>query len=745
MVRRYSLVRQNDQSDCGSAALATIARHYRMPVGLEQLRDLSGTDRVGTTLNGLLRAAEQLGFSARAVHGPFEALPGVPLPAIAHVRNDNGQGHFVVLHQVKKGSVLVADPAHTHVERMSRADFCCRWTGYLLLLTPRQHMPSAAPGSAPVSPFRRLLGLLGCHRPILAQAFVCALLMTALGVATSFYIQHLVDSVLGRGESRLLHALSIGMVLIVLFRVLFGALRQYLLAHVSRKIDLNLAAGYVRHLMGLPLQFFELRRVGEILSRLHDADKVREAISGTTLTAVVDATVVLLTLIVLWIYDWPLALMVTAFIPVLLLGVTIHHPACRRKSRESLEQSANLSAHFVENVAGVETVKAFGAERSRIEEGESLLVRLLRSLFGLQLLGLSMSSLGTLITGLAGVVVLWYGGSRVMSNLLTVGELMFFYSLLNNLLEPLFRLTSVNVKLQEALHAIDRLYQVLDLPVEPAGERGAPFARVRDAIELQDVGFHYSSRGEVLDKVNLRIPAGKTVAIVGESGSGKTTLLKLLLGYYRPTAGRLLADGTDLRDFDLASLRAGTGFVGQEAFVFNGTVRENIALGRPEAPLADVIEAARAAGLEEFINVLPQRYDTIIGERGANLSGGQRQRLAIARALLRKPDLLVFDEATSHLDTATERAIQESLHTVLAGRTVVLVAHRLSTVRKADRIFVLHQGRVVEEGSHAELLARQGHYAQLWRAQTESEEASSPTRTLLERAGCLNGNGHSHS
>jgi ATP-binding cassette subfamily B protein len=323
--------------------------------------------------------------------------------------------------------------------------------------------------------------------------------------------------------------------------------------------------------------------------------------------------------------------------------------------------------------------------------------------------------------------------------MLTIGQLMFFYSLLGYMLEPLQRLASVNLKIQDALVAVDRLYQVMDMEVEQGGpEKKAAFAGVREAIELREVAFRYGCRGNVLEKVSLRIPAGRTIAIVGESGSGKSTLLKLLMGFYAPTEGRILVDGTDLRDFTLASWRGRIGQVAQEPFIFNSTLRDNIALGRPEATLEEIIAAARAAGLDEFIAGLPERYETVIGERGANLSGGQRQRLAIARALLRQPEILIFDEATSHLDTATERAIQKNLKSALAGKTVVLVAHRLSTIKGADYIYVLHEGRIVEEGTHPQLLARQGWYASLCRSQTDDGEDRRP---LPVAVASTNGNG----
>lgn len=731
MFRRYALVRQTDQSDCGAAALATVALHYRRPIGLQQMRELAGTDRVGTNLLGLVQGAEKIGFSARAVKGPYEALPSVPLPSVAHVRTAEGLGHFVVLHRVQKDAVVVADPARG-IERLSREAFCERWTGYLLLVVPEPN-GSTGTSSTPRSPWRRFLGLLNGHTAILVEAILCALLMTVLGVATSYFVQHLVDSVLVRQEKRLLNALGIGMVLVLLFKVLFGALRQYLLAHVGRKVDLALISGYARHLLHLPLSFFETRRVGEILSRVHDAGKVREAISGTTTTAVVDGVLVVILLAVLWLYDWPLALVSTAFVPLLIVSVVAHQPASRRRSQEAMEQAAHLCAHLVEDVSAVETVKAFGAERFRAEEGEARLVAFAQSTFSLQKIGLSTGALGAFVTALAGLVILWYGGYRVMAGVLTIGQLMFFYSLLGYLLGPLERLASINLQLQEALVAVDRLYQVLDIEAEKVGDRRqVAFRGVQTALELCDVSFRYGCRANVLDKINLRIPAGKTVAVVGESGSGKSTLLKLLMGFYRPTEGRLRIDGVDLHDYELPSLRSGIGVVSQEPFIFNGTVRDNIALGRPEATLEEVIAAARAAGLDEFIAGLPERYETVIGERGANLSGGQRQRLAIARALLRQPDVLIFDEATSHLDTATERAIQHNLRQAFAGKTVVLVAHRLSTIKEADLIYVLHQGRVVEEGTHRRLVAQRGRYAALVQSQSDDHDghASEPNLEL---------------
>jgi ATP-binding cassette subfamily B protein len=716
MWRRYPLVRQNDGNDCGAAALATLALYHRKPSSLERLRDLSGTDRSGANLLGLVRAAEKLGFSAKAVRcGSYDSLAALPLPAIAHVCDGDGNGHFVVLYRTTRGGVMVGDPIG-FVEERSRERFGAQWTGNLLLAVPDASASASALDQS-VTPLRRFLRLLMPHWPILLEVVVCALLMTLLAISNSYFVQHLVDSVLVRDERRLLNALGLGMLCVVVFRSLFGLVRQYLLAHVGRKIDLAIIGRYTRHVLRLPMRFFENRRVGEILARVTDASKLREAINGTTTTALVDAIVVVSLLAVLWLYDAPLATATSLVIPLFLITVALNHSAARTTAQRAMEQGAQLSAHLIEDVSGVETIKAFGAEDGRAEQGEARLVSFVQSLFDLQKLDIRLSSLTLLITGLAGLGILWYGGHRVLDGALTIGQLLFFYTLLATMLDPLNRLATVNLKMQDALVAVDRLFQILDLEREPVGDDKIRFAGVRNEIELRDVSFGYGSRGLVLNQISMRIPAGRTTAIVGESGSGKSTLLKLLMNYYQPTSGRVFVDGTDLRDFELASYRAGLGVVTQDTFVFNGTIRDNIALARPDASLDEIIDVARAAGLDDFISGLPQRYDTVIGERGANLSGGQRQRLAIARALLHRPQVLIFDEATSHLDTATEQAIQRNLKTRLAGCTVILVAHRLSTIRDADVIYVIDKGQIIEQGSHQRLVAQNGRYAALWKTQ----------------------------
>jgi len=712
---RYTVVRQNDRSDCGAAALATLALHHGIRRGLETLRELSATDRDGANLLGLQRAAEALGFSAKAVRTSIDVLPGVPLPAIAHVRNTEGAGHFVVIHQVRRGRVVLADPSQGLV-RMQLDEFAKQWSGHALLAVPTVRLDPRGIGDS-VPPWQRLIDLLRPQQWVLVEATMCALCITLLAIATSYFVQHLVDSVLVRQESKLLNALGIGMVAVVCFRALFNMLRQYLLAHAGRKVHLVLLSGYMRHLLRLPMRFFETRQLGDIMSRMGETARLREAINGAVTSALVDGTVVAGILGILWAYDGPLALATSAVVPIFLVTVALHHGSGRRHVQEVLESNSHLTTHLVEDIAGIETIKLFAAEEPRTVKGEGRILALVQSVFALQTLEIRVQSLAMLVTGLASVAVLWFGGHRVIAGALSVGELLFFYTLLLTVLEPLNRLAMVNLKLQDALVAVDRLFQILDLETERSAVEKIPFTELKSQIEFRDVGFSYGNRGTLFEALNLKIDAGQTVAVVGESGSGKSTLLKLLLAEYQPSAGQVLLDGVDLRDFSLETLRRRIAVVSQDPYIFNGTIRDNLSLADENASFEEVAAAARAAGLEEFINSLPRRWETHIGERGVNLSGGQRQRLAIARAVLGDPAIVVFDEATSHLDTITEQAIQSGLRSFLAGRTVLVIAHRLSTVQDADRICVLRGGQFVEQGTSHELLAARGLFARLWQAQ----------------------------
>ena len=733
LFKKYASVRQHDQTDCGPAVLATVAKHYKLPVSIARIRDVSGTDLRGTSLLGLAVAAEKIGFQATGVRAQWESLIGgeVNFPTIAHVLNEHLLGHFVVVFEVSERGALLSDPAEGLVT-WKKEKFLKHWRihksdeegddpepyGALLLLTPTSqmyHSEELKKGSK----WSRLWGVMRPRVPIVFEAFLCALIATLLALGSSFFMQVLIDNVLVHEKVSVLNLLALGMALLYLFRTGFGMLRQYLLVHLAQKIDLELILQYYGHILKMPIRFFRTRQVGEILSRMNDASKVRALIQGTTLSLLLDLLMFVFAAAVMFYYHATLTLIVMAFLPLFLLSVFLLNRPIKAVQRKAMEQSAELEAHLVESVSGVATLKSFAAESGARRKTEERFVKVIKTGFRGAMLGMASSTVGGLISSFAGLFILWYGGGQVIEGHLSLGQLMFFNSLLGYLIGPMERIAEVNVAIQDALIALDRLSETLDLdPEQKVGSQAfLPATLLRGEYSIEDLTFSYGHREPVLKKITLKIPAGTSLALVGESGSGKTTLANLLARFDDPSEGRILLDGVDLRDWDIHALRRAMGVVPQETFLFRGKVRENIALGNPGASLEQVMDSAKRAQVHDFIISLPDRYESLIGERGVDLSGGQRQRIAIARALLRDPRILILDEATSNLDSETEAAIQKTLQAIKGGRTTILIAHRLSTVMFADRIVVVHKGEVIEEGTHEELMKKRGRYFQMWRRQ----------------------------
>lgn len=729
-LRRYAFVPQDDAADCGPAVLATIAKHYKISLSKVKLREIAGTDLQGTSLLGLTRAAERAGFEALGATAKWETLLGrITFPMVAHVVNEKGLGHFIVLHKVTADEVVVADPVRG-VLRLPKEEFLARWLihrlpnrgderfGAILLLAPKPESYQQRTDLAKASPWGWIWALLKPHRRIAVEAFFCALFATLLALGSSFFIQVLVDHVLIRDKESLLNLLALGMLALFLFRTAFGALRQYLLVHLAQKIDFELALRYFSHVLSLPMRFFQTRQVGEILSRMTDASRVRVMIQGTTLGVALDLFMFLFAAGIMLYYNARLTGLLFLAMPLFPIAMTLMSFPIKRVERRKQELAAGLSGHLVESFSGVATLKAFSAEKGARRETEGRMMALIRSQFRGDMLALSTSLIGGGLASLIGLFVLWYGGHQVMDGRLSLGQLMFFNSLLGFVLSPMQNLSGVIVSVQESLVALDRLSENLQVKPEQAPEfKGYRPAQVQGELRVEGLTFGYGSRAPVLKEINLVLPAGSTTAVVGESGSGKTTFGNLLARYDEPQQGRILLDGIDLRDWDVHVLRRAIGVVPQEIFLYRSRVRDNVALGFPEAELDQIIHACRLATAHDFISLMPERYNSLVGERGTDLSGGQRQRLALARALLQDPPILILDEATSSLDSETEQAIQQTLNRVKTGRTTLIIAHRLSTVMSADQIVVMHQGEVVEQGDHDELMARRGRYYRMWERQ----------------------------
>lgn len=734
---KYYCIKQHDITDCGAACLATICKQNGYKIGITKIREVAGTDKQGTNAYGVIKAAESLGFSAKGVKGNKEAFfSEFPLPCIAHVIVDGSLLHYVVIHKITKKQVIIADPA-VGIVKLTLEEFFgeihedgkppkYQWSGVLVLLVKNE---SFKKGDETKGLFSRFFHLLIPQKKLLLHIFVASLIYTVLGILGAFYFKELIDNVLPNGLQKTLMTLSIGVILLNVFKVLLNAFRSHLLLYLSQKLDIALLLGYYRHVLELPMNFFGTRKVGEIISRFNDAGKVRDAISGATLTIMIDTFMALAGAIILYMQNGKM-FGITLIIVVLYVVIVISFNKWYEKlNRKQMEDNAELTSYMVESLNGIQTIKAYNAERKANRETEIKFVKLLKSVFNLSWVSNLQGSLKVFIERVGGVVILWVGGVSVINGEMTIGALITFNSLLAYFLEPIKNLINLQPEMQTAVVAADRLGEILDLEAEKGEleyKKMYPESLAGD-IEIKNLDFRYGTRRLVLENINLSIKKGQKVAFVGESGSGKTTLSKLLLNLYGAEKGEIIINGNNIKDIQLECLREKIAYIPQETFLFSGTIFENLTLGLDEATMDDIIDASKMAQAHEFINELPLRYETMLEENGANLSGGQRQRLAIARAMLKKPDILILDEATSNLDSITERALDKTINEFSKDMTTIFIAHRLSTIKNCDVIFVMEKGKIIERGTHRELTDMGGKYAQLVKQQSLEnicEEAS---------------------
>ena len=763
---RYTYVRQHDTTDCAAASLAMVCLHYKKEITITRLRDMMGTDMKGTNLVGLQKAANELGFNTAAVRVDRENfLSDFTLPCIAQVITDQGLTHFVVIfkkttikdddarrkHVLKeeekkadaskkykcKDHVVIGDPAKD-LEKISLDDFYKNFTGVLLLMNPTSEFKGGKAKKAGASingtstdanakedkstgkyhMLKRYFDLLWPQKKLFLYAILCSVILTVIGIVSTVFNKALMDEVLPYGLKNLLVTLILVFSVVNLTSNLLSTVRQWILIFLSIRIDIPLMLGYFEHVYKLPMKFFATRKTGEITTRYSDASTIKSVLTNIAMTIVMDVVMAVGVGIVLFRMNSSLFSLTLFSTALSLLLVIIFKQPYKRINEETMQQSAMLNSQMIESLRGIETIKCNACEDRELEALEREYIKSLKISLRSSKISTGQSLVSMVISTLLNMVTTYVGIMQVLNGELTLGGYMAFTTLSGYFTSPVSDLISMQMSIQEADISMKRLTEIMDYESEQAeDEEHTEMEQIEGDIEFKDVTFRYGNRSPALNHISFTIPQGQKVALVGSSGSGKSTITKLLLKYYEPESGEIDVNGINLNEYTNASVRRAISYVPQNVELFSKTLFENIRISRPEATLEQVKDAAKKADAHEFIRKLPLQYNTYLEEAGNGLSGGEKQRIALARAFLKDSNLYILDESTSSLDFGTENTIFDMIYNQLADKSMLIVAHRLSTVRDCDQILVMDHGEIVERGTHDELLAKQGKYYELWNLQ----------------------------
>jgi ATP-binding cassette, subfamily C, bacteriocin exporter len=712
--------RQIDETDCGPACIAMVASYYNLFITIGKVRELCKTDYIGTNLAGMKTAAENLGFTANAMRGEVNEATlnqKIIFPFIAHVRvpydNNKLLDHYVIVTNIDKNKVTIWDPDFSRGKhKLNRLDFLKIWTGYVLFLSPSTTFVTEKNQK---NNLLKYLPLVLPHRKNLIIVSLSSAVLIVFGIITSNYYKYVMDEIIISKAAFTLTALSIGVILITVIQSIFEGLRSILINYFSFKTDLQLNFSYITHIFKLRLSFFDSRKTGEILSRLNDISRIREMLSGTALSLIFDIVLIIIVGPVLFKINSTLFAISIANVILMSIIILFFSKIFRNYYVKLRRQEAEVNSTLVEAIKGAYTIKTFNAEKNIGKIYEEKQMQAIWTGWKTSRLGIWQRFFAGLINGLTTIIIFWVGSSGIIKDTFSFGTLLSFNALLTYFTGPLFRMINIQPQIQEASVAAERVSEILEMEVEQSEElKLIEPPKLEGNIEFKNVFFKYGMRSPIYTDLSFKIDKGQWAAFVGPSGCGKTTLIKLLLKFYEPEKGTVFIDGHDLRYINATTLRSRIGYVPQDIYLYAGTIAENIALGNPNATMDTIIEAAKKADAHEFINLLPEQYETKLSEHGSTLSGGEKQRLALARALLENHDIIILDEATSNLDTISERSIHKAIEKLRGNITSIIIAHRLTTIQNCDIIFVMDKGNIVEFGNHKELLAKNGLYKRLW-------------------------------
>ncbi|MEH2068204.1 MAG: peptidase domain-containing ABC transporter [Nostoc sp.] len=707
---KYQVVAQHSEEDCGAACLASVAKHYRRNFTLNRIREAVGTGQLGTTLLGLRRGAEALGFNARSVRASNEILDKMsqaPLPAIIHWKGY----HWVVLYGQKGNKYIVADPAFD-IRYVSKKELIEAWSDKVMLLLEPDSVRFYAQPDDKIDGFGRFLRRVLPYGSIIFEAFLCALIIGLLSLTSPILLQILTDDVLVRGDTQLLAAVIIAVVVMNLVSSSLQLVQSNLIANFAQRLELGLVLEFARTILRLPLNYYESRRSGEIVSRLQDIQQINQLVSQVVVSLPSQLFIAVVSLGFMLFYSWKLTFTAFVIAIVMSLSTIVFLPALQQKVRSVLVLDAENQGILVESFKGALTLKTTNAAPQFWEEFQNRFGRLSNQTFRTIQIGIINNIFSGLVYAIGSVSLIGFGSILVIGKELSIGQLLAFNGMNGNFLAFIGTTIAFIDEFTRVKTATQRLTEVIDSTPENQGDTNKPFAKIPSNADIicTNLNFHYPGRLELLENFSLTIPGGKVIALIGTSGCGKSSLAKLIAGLYSPNSGNIRIGIYNLQDLALDCLRQQVALVPQDAHFWSRSIIQNFRLGSPHVTFEQIVNACQIAEADDFISKLPEKYQTVLGEFGSNISGGQRQRLAIARAIVNDPPVLILDESTAGLDPVSEAQVLNQLLFHRQGKTTILISHRPRVIARADWIMLLNQGKLQIQGTVEDLLAQPGNH-----------------------------------